>query len=183
MTGSGEPPRRASDADRERTVRVLRDAAVDGRLAHDSFVHRIDIALRARYQDALSDLVVDLGKSPGAASGRGPAHAQPPEGLRLKVNYYPPLPLPSRAAPVLVVGRSACCDFIVEDRSASRLHAVLMLVVDRWIIADHGSTNGTFINGRRLSKPAFVRPGDRTGFGLATYRLMPPWSSADESCP
>ena len=164
-------------------MRILRDAAVDGRLAHDSFVHRIDIALRARDQDALSDLVVDLGSSPGAASGRGTAYAQPPERLRLKVNYYPPLPLPSQAAPVLVVGRGAGCDFIVEDRSASRLHAVLMRFADRWLIADHGSTNGTFINGRRLSRTAFVRPGDRANFGLATYRLMPPWSSADEPGP
>ena len=182
MSGSGEPARRASDADRERTVSILRDAAVDGRLAHDSFVHRIDIALRARYQESLSELVVDLGKSPGAASGRGPVHATP-EGLRLKVNYYPPLPLPSQAAPVLLVGRSARCDFTVEDPSASRLHAVLMLVADRWIIADHGSTNGTFVNGRQLAKPAVVRPGDRAGFGLATYRLMPPGSWADESGP
>src|ERR1700754_2414349 len=169
MTASGEPPTRASDADREHTVRVLRDAAIDGRLAHESFVRRIELALRARYQDALSDLVVDLGKASAAASGLGDAQARPPERPRLKVNYFPPLPLPGQATPVLIIGRGAQCDFIVEDRSASRLHAVLVLSAGRWLIADHASTNGTFINGQRLAGTAFVHPGDRASFGLATY--------------
>lgn len=174
MTASGEPPTRASDADRERTVRVLRDAAVEGRLAHESFVRRVDLALRARYQDALSDLVVDLGKSPGAGSDLGAAQARPPEGFRLEVDYYPPLPLPGQAAPVLVIGRGPRCDFIVEDRTASRLHAVLVRFASQWLIADHSSTNGTFLNGRRLAGTTSVHPGDRASFGLATYRLMPP---------
>jgi FHA domain/Domain of unknown function (DUF1707) len=152
-------------------VRVLRDAAVDGRLAHESFVRRIDLALRARHQHALSDLVADLGKSPG--SGPGVGQAQLSKGPRPKGTYYPPLPLPAQA--VLLVGRGPSCDFIVEDRTASRLHAVLVPVAGKWLISDHASTNGTFINGRRLAGTAFVRPGDRASFGLATYRLMSPW--------
>jgi FHA domain/Domain of unknown function (DUF1707) len=153
-------------------VRVLRDAAVDGRLAHESFVRRIDFALRARHQHALSDLVADLGKSPG--SGLDVGQAQLSKGARRhKGNYYPPLVLPSQA--VLLVGRAPSCDFIVEDRTASRLHAVLVPIAGKWLISDHASTNGTFINGRRLAGAVFVRPGDRASFGLATYRLMSPW--------
>ena len=54
-------------------MRRLRDAAVDGRLSHDSFVRRVDLALRAKYRRSLTGLVADL--TPSAGFGEVSARA------------------------------------------------------------------------------------------------------------
>lgn len=167
------PPRRASDADRERAVDALRDAAVDGRLSHDSFVQRVDLALRARTDQSLAALVADL-------PGHNALATRFLEGLSSLVDRlhadigYPPLPLPDRSTPVLVIGRHRDCDFVIHDASTSRTHAALMLYAGRWYVTDRGSTNGTYVNGRRIWGSAVVRAGDRLSFGESTFRLVPP---------
>src|SRR5207342_3794611 len=54
------PPLRASDADRDEAIKVLRDSSADGRLSHDTFLHRLDLALRAQYTGQLASLLNDL---------------------------------------------------------------------------------------------------------------------------
>jgi hypothetical protein len=51
---------RASDADRERTIAVLRDATVEGRLTLDEFSERVERALQARTHEELLELGADL---------------------------------------------------------------------------------------------------------------------------
>ena len=60
MVASTPPPVRASDAERERTVRALRERSAEGQLSFDTFVRRIDRAFRARSRDELAALVDDL---------------------------------------------------------------------------------------------------------------------------
>jgi uncharacterized protein DUF1707 len=55
---------RASDADRDKVVDRLRDAAAEGRLEPDELEQRVDAALRARTYGELDWLVADL---PGEA--------------------------------------------------------------------------------------------------------------------
>ena len=59
-TGGTLPPIRVSDAERERALLELREAAVQGRLNSDSFVRRLDRALRSRSRDDLAQIVGDL---------------------------------------------------------------------------------------------------------------------------
>ena len=55
------PPRlRASEEDRENAIEVLRRGSAQGRLSYDTFLHRIDVALRARGVEELADLLKDL---------------------------------------------------------------------------------------------------------------------------
>jgi hypothetical protein len=65
-----DPPRppalRASDADRDRVIELLRAAAADGRLDPAEFDERLDAALAARTIDALSPLTADLIAAPGS---------------------------------------------------------------------------------------------------------------------
>ena len=42
------PTLRASDADREQVIRALREGSADGRLSYETFLHRVELALRAR---------------------------------------------------------------------------------------------------------------------------------------
>jgi hypothetical protein len=54
------PSLRASDADRERTVVLLREHSVDGRLTLEEFTQRMSSAYAARSSDELDDLLRDL---------------------------------------------------------------------------------------------------------------------------
>jgi V8-like Glu-specific endopeptidase len=66
------------------------------------------------------------------------------------------------------VGRHAEADLRFDpeaDRAVSSRHAVLLHQDGRWLVRDLGSTNGTFVNGRRIDGDVELRNGDRIGFG------------------
>ena len=180
MRGIGSRPSsfRASDADRERALRLLRDSAVEGRLSHESFVHRVDLALRARDHRALHQLLADLpGGNPRGvrATLRASLDDLPhlPHLLTAGVGTprLPLLRLPGPRQPVLTIGRDRDCDLVLSDRTVSRLHAVLRLFGDQWFLDDLGSTNGTRVNGIRIRRATPVQPRDRVGFGAVAMRV------------
>ncbi len=74
---------------------------------------------------------------------------------------------------VIVVGRGADCDVILAESQASRRHAELRRQGDQWLIVDVGSTNGTFLNGARLTfdAPRPLRPGDVIAIGATRLHL------------
>lgn len=55
----------------------------------------------------------------------------------------------------------------------SRRHAEIMVVEEQLSIADLGSSNGTYLNGRRLPayQPHFVRDGDTIRLGLLKFKV------------
>jgi pSer/pThr/pTyr-binding forkhead associated (FHA) protein len=59
---------------------------------------------------------------------------------------------------------------LTRDTTVSRKHAVLTQIGTEWQIADMGSSNGTFVNGVRVSSQV-VRPGDELCLGTARFRL------------
>jgi len=63
------PALRASDADRDRVIDVLRAAVADGRLDAAEFDERLDAALAARTFEALAPLTADLIAAPGRNTG------------------------------------------------------------------------------------------------------------------
>jgi pSer/pThr/pTyr-binding forkhead associated (FHA) protein len=68
----------------------------------------------------------------------------------------------------LSVGRTKENDLMIDDPSISKFHASLVLGIDsRYTLADTGSTNGTFINGERISygKSVRLRSSDVIRFG------------------
>jgi hypothetical protein len=67
-----QPALRASDKDREDTVAVLREHAVDGRLTLEEFTDRMSAAYVARTSDELGELVRDLPARAVPASRRRP---------------------------------------------------------------------------------------------------------------
>lgn len=75
----GPPEVRASDADRDRVLDLLRTAVGDGRLTADEFGERMETALSARTLGELAVLTADLG-GPGTgaaiATGTGAARAE-----------------------------------------------------------------------------------------------------------
>ena len=76
------------------------------------------------------------------------------------------------SAGTLSIGRSPENDIVIEDRRISRRHAEVRLRLGRHTLYDLGSTNGTFVNGKRVNEIA-LSEGDRITLGAATlvYRL------------
>ncbi len=74
----------------------------------------------------------------------------------------------------LNVGRVSDNDLFLNDGSVSKIHATLLMNSQRTLlVADTGSTNGTFINGRRISygEARQIEDGDVVGFGDVEVRF------------
>jgi pSer/pThr/pTyr-binding forkhead associated (FHA) protein len=75
------------------------------------------------------------------------------------------------ATPGTTIGRAEC-DVELNDPDVSRRHAVVRQVDDGLAIEDLGSTNGTFVNDRRIGGIVQVTEGDRIRFGNTIWRLQ-----------
>ena len=65
-------------------------------------------------------------------------------------------------------GRAPECTFSFDDESLSREHAVIMRAAGAYILKDT-STNGTFVNDKRLTNVVELREGDRVQLGAGTF--------------
>ncbi len=68
--------------------------------------------------------------------------------------------------PELTIGRAAGCHVsVADDTFASSLHARVFGRDGTVFVEDLGSTNGTYVNGARLTGPTVLRPGDQVQVG------------------
>lgn len=67
------------------------------------------------------------------------------------------LPLSDKS---VTMGRSEHCGLRLLDRDASREHARLFTSIGGLTITDLGSTNGTYVNGARITAARHLQPGD-----------------------
>lgn len=74
-----------------------------------------------------------------------------------------------RAGAVKTVGRAPRADFIVEAALVSRLHCRITATGDKLEVVDLRSTNGTFVNGKRVTKGHLV-DGDTLRVGRVELR-------------
>ena len=65
---------------------------------------------------------------------------------------------------IKTIGRAPRADFIVDAALVSRLHCRITAGADKLEVVDLKSTNGTFVNGRRINK-ALLADGDRFRVG------------------
>ncbi|MDE2481083.1 MAG: FHA domain-containing protein [bacterium] len=68
------------------------------------------------------------------------------------------------------IGRSEECDIFLVDPSVSRTHAEIRIERDAVLLDDLGSTNGTFVNGERVTTRR-MSSGDEITFGNTQMRL------------
>lgn len=72
-----------------------------------------------------------------------------------------------------IVGRAPECALRLDEAALSRQHARLIPTNEGLQIEDLGSTNGSFINGKRVQH-ALARPGDEVGFDTLRFHLVAP---------
>ena len=72
---------------------------------------------------------------------------------------------------VTVVGRKrGVCDVYIDRSSVSKLHCVIVKTDGLLFIRDLGSTNGTKVNGQRVTRGALL-PSDELAFANARFRV------------
>lgn len=74
---------------------------------------------------------------------------------------------------LLTVGRAEDCHLSIVHDTLSRRHLSITLRNDECWVEDHGSANGTFINGKRIKahSPARVQPDDQIALGQSGVRI------------
>jgi pSer/pThr/pTyr-binding forkhead associated (FHA) protein len=72
----------------------------------------------------------------------------------------------------LRLGRNPECELLLDDPQASRLHARLRPTPEGVLLTDEGSTNGTRVNGKKVSGSALLRDGDNIAIGGTKLRVV-----------
>jgi pSer/pThr/pTyr-binding forkhead associated (FHA) protein len=72
---------------------------------------------------------------------------------------------------VSVLGRSPEADVLLDDPYASDFHMRLVAQESGLVLHDLGSTNGTYVNGRRVTAPATLRRGDTIQVGKTVMEV------------
>lgn len=76
------------------------------------------------------------------------------------------------------IGRSTPNQVLLADEGVSRYHAVIQRTEDdRYLLADLGSRNGTFLNGTRVSAPVTLQDRDHITVGAAVLTFRMPIST------
>jgi hypothetical protein len=71
----------------------------------------------------------------------------------------------------LKIGRQATCRIVFNDSNVSREHAQMRRTADGWKLLDLGSTNGTKINGVKITKEQLLVNGDELSFGTSSAKF------------
>ena len=71
---------------------------------------------------------------------------------------------------IKTIGRATRADFIVDASLVSRIHCRLTAGAAELEVVDLDSTNGTFVNGRRVSRAA-LKDGDVLGVGRVSLTI------------
>ncbi len=94
--------------------------------------------------------------------------------------FSPPLPpIPLTPEHPVVIGRLAECDVALRHSDVSRQHAEVGFEGEQYVLRDLGSTNGTFLNGKEITVPTPLSPGDKIELGsrVVTFCALAPGAS------
>jgi hypothetical protein len=160
---------------RERLRLTLTEAYGSGLLSHTTFVARLDLLVSQPLIEP-ERLVGDLTLRRAAGDPlsrwwqrlRGRARRLSGHWARSAAGRPRGLPIVgldwSGTATTLLLGRADECDIAFADETVSRRHAALTCRDGRWVVQDLQSRNGTWVNGRRVSR-CEVRAGDLVAAG------------------
>ena len=78
----------------------------------------------------------------------------------------------------MLIGREVECQISLNSGHISRYHAKISRTPTGIMVEDLRSTNGTFVNGRRITQPQLLSVGDEVRFHEQAFRLV---SNLEES--
>lgn len=151
-----------TDLAEERNFTLLEHPQVQ--MHEDAAVPRRSIQVVAETSRGVADAPGDTQVIAAATQYQGQGRpATKGHAMLLLQTTHGPQPIPIEST-MLTVGRGLSNDIILEDTRVSRHHAQLRYKTRRFWLTDLGSTNGTFINGERVTEAA-LRDGDKVSLG------------------
>ena len=91
--------------------------------------------------------------------------------LEIREPNLPPRRVPASGVPI-AIGRAPECELVLRDSRVSRRHARLTARDGVLVLTDLGSTNGTRVNGHRVTE-VVLGAGDRIAIGETTLLIEP----------
>lgn len=123
-------------------------------------------AVRAMYLEISGPRSPRTPAAPTAATGRV---GKPPDKVALLSNNEKPKLFD--LGEELIVGRSEKCHIPLGDTYVSQVHARIFRRNGQFFVEDMGSTNGTYLNSRKVAGPTPVNRGDRVRVGRTELEL------------
>lgn len=74
---------------------------------------------------------------------------------------------------VTTLGRHDDCLIRIKSSQVSRRHCEILEIGGKLVVRDLGSSNGTFVNGKRVLGQQPLKPGDEVTVGAVTLRVVP----------
>ncbi len=73
----------------------------------------------------------------------------------------------------LTIGRSTESDIVIDNKLVSRTHACIQKIRDAYFLKDENSTNGTYLNGKKIPAEKYIRlnPGDKITVGSVNLSI------------
>ncbi|TVQ38036.1 MAG: FHA domain-containing protein [Wenzhouxiangella sp.] len=122
-------------------------------------------------RDEVHKLVEEAGSPEGAPSARAQLRGV---SVEVKGREFP------LSGARFVVGRASACDIILSDSSVSSEHARVTHDAGGWRVVNLLSTNGTFVNDKRVSSEE-LHHGDRVRFGRVEFVFQDPDQASDRA--
>lgn len=117
---------------------------------------------------------VDAPVQKGKRRARRPARAPGRRAAPSQLVIVEPASQRGRRFPLgdeLTVGRAAGCQVTVDDTYVSQLHARVFRRNGQLLVEDLGSTNGSYLNGARVTGPMVMQRGDKLKVGNTVLEL------------
>ena len=73
---------------------------------------------------------------------------------------------------ITIAGREAINDLVLNDAEVSRRHTRILREPEGYLVEDLGSTNGTFVNGKRVTVPTLLYHGDIVELGKSVRLIF-----------
>lgn len=72
----------------------------------------------------------------------------------------------------ITIGRESDNDVVVDNKLASRHHAVIQKIKDAYFLKDVGSTNGTYVNAVKIPTDKYVKLNPNDVITIGNMRLV-----------
>lgn len=105
-----------------------------------------------------------------AGGQQSPSATGTPTRLVITEGSREGLEMPLGGGPI-TIGRSSESNVVIRDDYTSTNHARLDLRADGWVLSDLESTNGTFVDGQKVTAPVHVAERTPITIGTTTFEL------------